>query len=102
MGAGPAISFSCGLRIASDQARFGTALAKAEFGEDFGVTWLLTHYAGSAKAKELLFLADPFDAAEATRLGLLSRVVPHDSLEAETSALAARLAQGPLTSYRDM
>jgi 2-(1,2-epoxy-1,2-dihydrophenyl)acetyl-CoA isomerase len=102
MGAGLGVALSCDLRIASDQAQFGTAYAKIAYGGDFGVTWLLTHYAGAAKAKELLFLADPFDAAEATRLGLVNRVVPHDHLEAETAALAGRLAQGPLTSYRYM
>lgn len=102
MGAGLGIALSCDLRIASEQARFGTAYAKIAYGGDFGVTWLLTHYAGAAKAKELLFLADQFDATEAARLGLVNRVVPHDHLEPETATLAARLAQGPLTSYRYM
>ena len=102
MGAGLGICLSCDLRIASEQARFGTAYAKIGYGGDFGITWLLTHYAGPAKAKELLFLADPFDAAEAARLGLVNRVVAHDVLDAETAALAGRLAQGPLTSYRYM
>jgi len=102
MGAGLGIALSCDLRIASDQARFGTAYARIGYGGDFGVNWLLTHYAGPAKAKELLFLADPFDAAAAERLGLVNRVVAHDALAAEVRALALRLAQGPLTSYRYM
>src|SRR5260370_22723890 len=102
MGAGLGICLACDLRIASDQARFGTAYAKVGFGGDFGVTWLLTQYAGAPKAKELLFTADPFDATEAFRLGLLNRVVPADSLAAETRALAGRLAAGPLVSYRYM
>jgi 2-(1,2-epoxy-1,2-dihydrophenyl)acetyl-CoA isomerase len=102
MGAGLGICLACDLRIASDQARFGTAYAKVGFGGDFGVTWLLTQYAGAPKAKELLFTADPFDATEASRLGLLNRVVPADSLAAETRALAGRLAAGPLISYRYM
>jgi 2-(1,2-epoxy-1,2-dihydrophenyl)acetyl-CoA isomerase len=102
MGAGLGICLACDLRIASDQAKFGTAYAKVGFGGDFGVTWLLTQYAGAPKAKELLFTADTFDAAEALRLGLLNRVVPGDSLANETRALAARLAAGPLVSYRYM
>jgi 2-(1,2-epoxy-1,2-dihydrophenyl)acetyl-CoA isomerase len=102
MGAGLSICLACDLRIASDQARFGTAWAKIAYGGDFGAAWLLTRCAGSAKAKELLFLADPIDAAEAARLGLVNRVVKHDSLEAETGALAGRLAEGPLISYRYM
>ena len=102
MGAGLGVCLACDLRIASDQAKFGTAYAKVGYGGDFGVTWLLTKYAGAPKAKELLFTADTFDAAEALRLGLLNRIVPADSLAAETKALAARLAAGPLVSYRYM
>jgi len=102
MGAGLGVCLACDLRIASDQAKFGTAYAKVGFGGDFGVTWLLTRYAGAPKAKELLFTADPIDAAEAHRLGLLNRVVPADSLASETHALASRLAAGPLVSYRYM
>lgn len=102
MGAGLGICLACDLRIASEQARFGTAYAKVGFGGDFGTTWLLTHYAGAPKAKELLFLADIFDAAEAQRLRLVNRVVPHDQLEAQTAELAQRIAHGPLTSFRYM
>lgn len=102
MGAGLGVCLACDLRIASDQAKFGTAYAKVGFGGDFGVTWLLTRYAGAPKAKELLFTADTFDAAEALRLGLLNRVVPAGSLADETRALASRLAAGPLVSYRYM
>lgn len=102
MGAGLGIALSCDLRIASSAAKFGTAYAKVGYGGDFGTTWLLTHYAGAPKAKELFFLADPIDAAEAHRLGLVNRVVDPDSLAAETTSIASRIAAGPLTSYRYM
>src|SRR5262249_3497341 len=62
MGAGLGIALACDLRIASAEAKFGTAYAKVGFGGDFGTTWLLTHYAGAPKAKELFFLAEPIDA----------------------------------------
>lgn len=102
MGAGLSVCLACDLRIASEQAKFGTAYSKIAFGGDFGATWLLTRYAGAPKAKELLFLADAFDADEAHRLGLLNKVVPQESLAAETQALAGRIAAGPLVSYRYM
>jgi len=102
MGAGLGIALSCDLRIASSTAKFGTAYAKVGYGGDFGTTWLLTHYAGAPKAKELFFLADPIDAAEAHRIGLVNRVVEPDALATETAAVASRVAQGPLTSYRYM
>jgi 2-(1,2-epoxy-1,2-dihydrophenyl)acetyl-CoA isomerase len=102
MGAGLGICLSCDLRIASDQAKFGTAYAKVGFGGDFGTTWTLARLVGAAKAKEMFFLADILDAAEAHRLGLVNRVVAHDALAAEVSEAASRIAHGPLTSYRYM
>ncbi|HEY3738985.1 MAG TPA: enoyl-CoA hydratase-related protein, partial [Bryobacteraceae bacterium] len=102
MGAGLGICLACDLRIASDQAKFGTAYAKVGYGGDFGTTWLLTHTVGPAKAKELLFLADPIDSAEALRVGLVNRVVPHDSFATQAGELAGRVAHGPLVSYRYM
>jgi len=102
MGAGLGVCLACDLRIASDQAKFGTAYAKVGFGGDFGTTWLLTQYAGAPKAKELMFLADQIDAAEAHRLGLVNRVVAQDQFEAEVTAWATRVAAGPLTSFRYM
>jgi len=102
MGAGLGVCLSCDLRIASDKARFGTAYAKVGYGGDFGTTWLLAHYVGGPKAKELFFLGDIIDASEAHRLGLVNRIFSHESLEDEVRAIASRLANGPLTSYRYM
>jgi len=102
MGAGLGICLSCDLRIASEQAKFGTAYAKVGFGGDFGTTWLLARYVGAPKAKEMFFLADIFDAAEAHRLGLVNRVVAHDELQTQVNEIASRIAHGPLTSYRYM
>jgi 2-(1,2-epoxy-1,2-dihydrophenyl)acetyl-CoA isomerase len=102
MGAGLGICLACDLRIASDQAKFGTAYAKVGFGGDFGTTWLLTQFAGVPKAKELFFLSDIIDVNEAHRIGLINRVVAHDSLQTEVRSIAERIACGPLTSYRYM
>lgn len=102
MGAGLGVCLACDLRISSEQAKFGTAYAKVGYGGDFGTTWLLARYAGIPKAKELFFLADVIDAAEAHRVGLLNRVVAHDALMEEASSVASRIARGPLTSYRYM
>jgi 2-(1,2-epoxy-1,2-dihydrophenyl)acetyl-CoA isomerase len=102
MGAGLGVCLACDLRIASDQAKLGTAYAKVGYGGDFGTTWLLTHYAGMPKAKELFFLGDVLEAPDALQLGLLNRVVPHENLLSHVSEIASRVAQGPLTSFRYM
>jgi 2-(1,2-epoxy-1,2-dihydrophenyl)acetyl-CoA isomerase len=101
-GAGLGLALSCDLRIASDQARFGTAYARVGYGGDYGTTWQLTRLVGQAKAKELFFLPDMISAADAHQVGLVNRVVPHEKLWDEAMAVAERIASGPLVSYRYM
>lgn len=95
IGAGCNLALVCDVRIASDQARFCEAFVHRGLTSDAGSTYLLPRLVGYAKAFELLTLGDTLDAHEALRIGLVSRVVPHDTLEAETEALAARFAQAP-------
>ena len=101
-GAGLGLALACDMRIASDKARFNTAFANVGYGGDYGITWGLTHTVGPAKAKELFFLPDAIDAAEAERLGLVNRVVPHDELMTQALSIAERIAAGPAVSYRYM
>jgi 2-(1,2-epoxy-1,2-dihydrophenyl)acetyl-CoA isomerase len=101
-GAGLGLALSCDLRIASDQARLGTAYARVGYGGDYGTTWQLTRLVGQAKAKELFFLPDMISATEAHHIGLVNRVIPHEKLWEEALAIAERIAAGPLVSYRYM
>jgi 2-(1,2-epoxy-1,2-dihydrophenyl)acetyl-CoA isomerase len=94
-GAGLSIALACDLRVMADTAFMTTAFAKVGFSGDYGGTYFLTRLVGAAKAREMYFLSDRVDAAEALRLGLANRVVPADALLAEAQALAARLASGP-------
>lgn len=50
---------------------------------------------GRAKAKEMSILGDPISAEEACRLGLVLRVLPHDSMLADAIAFAERIASKP-------
>jgi 2-(1,2-epoxy-1,2-dihydrophenyl)acetyl-CoA isomerase len=100
VGAGFSIALACDLRIASAEAKLGTAFARIGLSGDFGAAWLLTRFVGPAKAKEMLFLPDMIDADEALRLGLVNRAVPHDEFPDAVRDLAGRIAHGPLVSYR--
>jgi enoyl-CoA hydratase/carnithine racemase len=71
---------ACDLRFASDRASFTTAFARRGLIGEWGVTWLLPRLVGTAHALDLLFSARRVDAAEAERMGLVNRVVPHDEL----------------------
>jgi enoyl-CoA hydratase len=51
----------------------------------------LPAHVGVAVARDLLLSARPFDAAEAQRLGVISRVVPHDELRAQAREAARQV-----------
>jgi 2-(1,2-epoxy-1,2-dihydrophenyl)acetyl-CoA isomerase len=93
-GAGASLALACDLRIAAEEARFVLAFGRIGLVPDSGATWFLPRIVGPAKAAELALVGDSVDAAEALRLGLVSRVVPGDRLMAESRALADRLAEG--------
>lgn len=83
------------LRIASTEARFNAATIRLGLVANGGATWFLPRLTGLARASEILLLGDVLPAEEALRIGLVNRVVPPDSLEAETQKIAERLAAGP-------
>jgi 2-(1,2-epoxy-1,2-dihydrophenyl)acetyl-CoA isomerase len=91
-GAGFGWACACDLRIASTTARFNTAFLDVGVAGDMGGPWTLPRILGAAKARELYFLPGKFDAAEALRIGLVSRIAAAGDFEAEVAALGARLA----------
>jgi 2-(1,2-epoxy-1,2-dihydrophenyl)acetyl-CoA isomerase len=102
VGAGLSLALACDLRIASDRAKLGTVFRNVGFSGDFGGSWFLPRLVGMEKARELYFTGEILEAAEAKRVGMVSRVVPHEELEAETMKLASLLASGPTLAYARM
>lgn len=94
-GAGLAMALACDLRIASESARFITAFAKVGFSGDFGGSYFLSKLVGTGRARELYYVGEPLDAAQALALGIVNEVVPEFELLDATTALAQRLAHGP-------
>jgi 2-(1,2-epoxy-1,2-dihydrophenyl)acetyl-CoA isomerase len=93
-GAGASLAFACDLRIAAADARFVLAFGRIGLVPDSGATWFLPRLVGAARAAEIALVGDPIGADEALRIGLVSRVVPADTLMAEARATAERLAAG--------
>ena len=95
-GAGACIALASDLRIASAEARIAFLFVKVGLsGADMGAAHLLPRVVGLSKATELLYTGDFIEADEALAIGLYNRVVPAAEVEAETRALAERLARGP-------
>jgi 2-(1,2-epoxy-1,2-dihydrophenyl)acetyl-CoA isomerase len=101
-GAGFSLCLACDIRIASDQARMGTAFARVGYSGDFGGSYFLTKIVGTAKARELYFTADMLTADGALKLGIVNRVVPAASFADEVHAFARRIASGPRVAYSYM
>ena len=68
-GAGLSLALACDLRVASDNARFGTAFARVGYSGDFGGSYYLTQLVGTAKARELYYTAELVDAARRSPWG---------------------------------
>ena len=85
------LAVMCDLRIVSDMGRF--AHPEITFGD---VVYAPLHdLVGGAVARDLCFTGRPVDAAEALRLGLVSRVVAPADLLATASEVAAQIARVP-------
>ena len=94
-GGGANLALACDIRIASDRASIGETFNRIGLHPDWGGTYFLPRIVGAAKALELIFTADLLGAAEAHRIGIFNRVVPHETLMSEARALALRLVAKP-------
>lgn len=98
-GYGLSLMLACDFAYAAERSTFSSAYANLGATPDGGATLWLAEHLSPKQAAEIMMLGDRFDTATALRLGLINRALPGDTLEAETQALAARLAAGPTAAY---
>ena len=98
-GAGVSMALACDLVIAADDAFFTLAYCKIGTSPDGSSSFHLPRAVGIKKAMEIALLGDRFGAQEAKDIGMINFVVPNAELDAETAALAQRLAAGPTHVY---
>jgi 2-(1,2-epoxy-1,2-dihydrophenyl)acetyl-CoA isomerase len=94
-GAGMSLACACDIRIASDRASFVPAFVSIGLVPDSGGTFFVTRLLGYARAFEWLCSGRSLSAAEAQAWGLVSEVVPGDTLLTRASELARELATLP-------
>jgi enoyl-CoA hydratase/carnithine racemase len=92
VGLGLVIAMFCDLRIASEEAKFGTAFARRGLIAEYGLAWLLPRIAGHANAMDILLSARIFGAQEALRMGLVNQVLPAAEFAGAVAAYARELA----------
>jgi len=93
LGGGLELAMACDIRIASDRAKLGLPETGLGVTPGAGGTQRLPRIVGMAKAKEMLFTGKVITATEAEQIGLVNRVVPHESLLDEALGMAAAITQ---------
>ncbi len=96
-GGGLALALASDVRIAAQSARFNVAFIRVGLsGCDIGVSWMLPRLVGASRAFELLLTGRLIDAAEADRIGLVTRVVPDgDVVESALETASLILGNSP-------
>lgn len=98
MGGGLGLASSCDVRIAADDARFRMPAARMGLGYGFSGLKRLVSLIGPENTSDIFFSARTFDAADAIRMGFVSRVVPAAELHQQAQAYAELVAENaPLT-----
>jgi 2-(1,2-epoxy-1,2-dihydrophenyl)acetyl-CoA isomerase len=98
-GAGMSLACACDLVLAAESARFTMAYTRVGLSPDGSGTWFIPRLIGHRRALELAITNRTLTAAEALDWGLITRVVPDDTLIEAASSLAHDLANGPTLAY---
>jgi enoyl-CoA hydratase len=97
LGGGCELALSCDIRIASEKSKLGFPEVKLGIFPGWGGTQRVTRVLGLGRTKELVFTGEMIDANEAFRVGLVEKVVPHESVLEEARQVAHKIAKrGPI------
>jgi enoyl-CoA hydratase len=93
------LSLACDLLLAAESAKFGLVEIVVGLTPSMGGPQRLAERAGPARAKELVYTGELFDAATLAQWNVVNRIWPDDAFAEEAHALARRLAGGPTRAH---
>jgi enoyl-CoA hydratase/carnithine racemase len=94
------LAMAADIRIASEQARFGSFEARRGFHHGDGGIARLVNLCGVSVAMEMLLTAEPIDAQRAQQVNLVSKVVPHEELLAAAEQTARFILRNDQAAIR--
>ncbi len=94
-GAGMSLALACDIRIGSENTRFRTVFIERNLSPDSGMTYFLPRIVGTGNALDMILTSRNVGADEALRMGLLQRVVAHESLLSSAQEIAAQISAHP-------
>lgn len=95
LGGGLELALACDVRIASDSAQLGLPEVTLGIIPGWGGTQRLPRLVGPGMAKLLMMTGERVDAAEALRIGIVERVLPHAELIDQAKQIAHKMASLP-------
>lgn len=100
LGGGAELAWSCHIRIASENAKFGQPEVNLGIIPGYGGTQRMSRLINAGRALEYILTGDMIDANEAFRLGLVSKVVPQSDLINTATTLAEKIASKPALAVK--
>jgi 2-(1,2-epoxy-1,2-dihydrophenyl)acetyl-CoA isomerase len=98
-GAGLGLAIACDVRVAAASATFRAAWGRVGLVPDAGSAFFLPRLVGFGKAMDMILSGEPVDAAEALRIGLVTRVWPDAEFAGKWREHAAMLASGATEAF---
>ena len=93
-GGGMCLTLAAEIRLAAESATFNaTGIVNGLTSTELAASRLLPRLVGAAHSNDMLLTGRRIDAAEAYRLGLVSRVLADDEIQAEALSIAARMCE---------
>src|SRR5271168_2980800 len=92
VGLGFIVPLYCDFRFASEKAKFSAIFSKRGLVAEYGLAWMLPRIVGTGNAIELMFTSKMVDAAEALRMGLVTRVLPEENFLPAVQEFAREMA----------